>query len=108
MHYFDLEDPEHLNRLTDAKLALEPLEGLIVIDEIQRSPELFPLLRVLTDRERPKQRYLIPVTTTSRGHDRHQRPAQVPACAIRARLGNETTSVNAIVPIAASPMNAYS
>ena len=59
VHYFDLEDPEHLNRLTDPRLALESLEGLIVIDEIQRSPELFPLLRVLIDRERPKQRYLI-------------------------------------------------
>ena len=59
VHYFDLEDPEHLNRLTDPRLALESLEGLIVIDEIQRSPELFPLLRVLVDRERPKQRYLI-------------------------------------------------
>ena len=59
VHYFDLEDPEHLNRLSDAKLALESLEGLIVIDEIQRIPELFPLLRVLVDRDRPKQRYLI-------------------------------------------------
>ena len=59
VHYFDLEDPEHLNRLADPKLALEPLEGLIVIDEIQRSPELFPLLRVLIDRKPPGQRYLI-------------------------------------------------
>ena len=59
VHYFDLEDPEHLSRLTDPKLALESLEGLIVIDEIQRRPELFPLLRVLIDRDRPKQRYLI-------------------------------------------------
>ena len=59
VHYFDLEDPEHLSRLTDPRLALESLEGLIVIDEIQRRPELFPLLRVLIDRNRPKQRYLI-------------------------------------------------
>ena len=58
-HYFDLEDPEHLNRLADAKLALEPLTGLIVIDEVQRAPELFPLLRVLIDRHRARQRYLI-------------------------------------------------
>ena len=57
MHYFDLEDAEHLGRLADPKLTLESLEGLIVIDEIQRSPELFPLLRVLIDRERPKQRF---------------------------------------------------
>ena len=34
-HYFDLEDPEHLNQLSDPKLALAPLQGLIVIDEIQ-------------------------------------------------------------------------
>ena len=44
-HYSDLDDPEHLNRLADPQLALEPLEGLIVIDEIQRNPELFPLAR---------------------------------------------------------------
>jgi len=59
IHYFDLENPEHLNRLSEPKLALSPLEGLIVIDEIQRIPELFPLLRVLIDRKPRKQRYLI-------------------------------------------------
>ena len=59
VHYFDLEDPEHLNRLADAKLTLAPLTGLIVIDEIQRLPELFPLLRVLIDRPDCNQRYLI-------------------------------------------------
>ena len=59
VHYFDLEDPEHLNRLTDAKLALAPLDGLVVIDEVQRRPELFPLLRVLIDRRPRTQRYLI-------------------------------------------------
>lgn len=59
VHYFDLEDPEHLNRLSDPRLALDPLEGLIVIDEVQRLPELFPLLRVLIDRRPCKQQYLI-------------------------------------------------
>ena len=59
VHYFDLEDPEHLNRLSDPRLALDPLEGLIVIDEVQRQPELFPLLRVLIDRRPRKQQYLI-------------------------------------------------
>ena len=59
VHYFDLEDPDHLNRLADPRLALDPLEGLIVIDEIQRTPELFPLLRVLVDRRPRRQRYLI-------------------------------------------------
>lgn len=58
IHTFDLEDPVDLSRLQTPKLALEPLEGLIVIDEIQRIPELFQLLRVLVDRN-PKQHYLI-------------------------------------------------
>lgn len=59
VHYFDLEDPDDLGRLSDPKLALEGLEGLVVIDEIQRIPELFPLLRVLVDRRPLRQRYLI-------------------------------------------------
>jgi len=50
INYFDLEDPISLARLDDPKLALESLKGLVVIDEIQRKPELFPLLRVLADR----------------------------------------------------------
>ena len=59
VHYFDLEDPEHLNRLSDPRLTLAPLEGLIVIDEVQRLPELFPLLRVLIDRRPRRQQYLV-------------------------------------------------
>ena len=59
VHYFDLEDPNDLSRLTDARLALDHLRGLIVIDEIQRRPDLFPLLRVLVDRKMPPQRYLV-------------------------------------------------
>ncbi|MCY3839703.1 MAG: ATP-binding protein [Gammaproteobacteria bacterium] len=59
VHYFDLEDPEDLARLDDARLTLSPLRGLVVIDEIQRRPELFPLLRVLVDRRTPSQRYLV-------------------------------------------------
>ena len=43
VHYFDLEDPRSLARLNEPVLALEPLEGLVVIDEVQRKPELFPL-----------------------------------------------------------------
>jgi len=56
--FFDLENPEDLARLDNPQLALEPLEGLIVIDEIQRKPELFPLLRYLVDTN-PGQKYLI-------------------------------------------------
>jgi len=57
-HYFDLESPRDLAALDHPQLALENLEGLIVIDEIQRKPDLFPLLRHLVD-SRPSQRYLI-------------------------------------------------
>lgn len=49
--YFDLEDPASEARLQDPKLALEPLRGLVVIDEVQRRPDLMPLLRVLLDRD---------------------------------------------------------
>ncbi len=53
-HWFDLEDPDDRARLQEPKLALAPLRGLIVLDEIQLVPELFGLLRVLADRpERP-------------------------------------------------------
>lgn len=52
--FFDLEDPEDAARLASPKLALAPLRGLVVLDEIQRRPELFEVLRVLADRpERP-------------------------------------------------------
>ena len=51
---FDLEDPADLARLSDAKLALADLKGLVVIDEIQRQPDIFPVLRVLADR-RPRR-----------------------------------------------------
>jgi len=46
-NYFDLEDPVSLARLEEPKTAMEGLQGLIVIDEVQRRPELFPILRVL-------------------------------------------------------------
>lgn len=59
LNYFDLEDPASLTRLNDPKLALESLEGLVVIDEIQRKPELFPFLRVLTDRTENPATFLL-------------------------------------------------
>ena len=58
VHRFDLEDPRDLAKLDQPMLALAGLQGLIVINEIQRRPELFPLLRVLVDRQ-PKTKYLI-------------------------------------------------
>jgi predicted AAA+ superfamily ATPase len=57
--YFDLEDPEHLARLQNPKLALEKLRGLVVVDEIQRRPDLFPLLRVLADRQPLPAQFLV-------------------------------------------------
>ena len=57
-HYFDLENPRDLAMLDQPQLTLEPLQGLIIIDEIQRVPELFPLLRYLVDKNE-NQKYLI-------------------------------------------------
>ncbi|MDD5476504.1 MAG: ATP-binding protein [Syntrophales bacterium] len=56
---FDLEDPTHLARLDSPKLALEGLRGLVVIDEVQRAPGLFEVLRVLADRRDNPARFLI-------------------------------------------------
>ena len=58
-HRFDLEDDRDLARLADPFLALEPLRGLIVLDEVQRRPHLFPALRVLADRPRTPARFLL-------------------------------------------------
>ncbi len=59
LNYFDLEDPAQLERLATPKLALERLAGLVVIDEVQHRPALFPILRVLVDRENNPARFLI-------------------------------------------------
>ncbi len=59
VNYFDLEDPASLARLDEPMTALRPLKGLVVIDEIQRRPDLFPVLRVLADRRRIPARFLI-------------------------------------------------
>lgn len=59
LNYFDLEDPQSLARLTEPDLALRPLKKLVVIDEIQHRPNLFPLLRVLADRSPLPARFLI-------------------------------------------------
>ena len=56
---FDLEDPTDERRLADPKLALEPLRGLVVIDEVQRSEGLFRLLRVLVDRPANSAQFLV-------------------------------------------------
>ena len=58
-NYFDLEDPVSLVRLEEPRTSLEPLEGLVVIDEVQRRPDLFPVMRVLADRSPGRARFLI-------------------------------------------------
>ena len=57
--FFDLEDPVDIQRLSAPLQALKELSGLVVIDEIQRKPELFELLRVLVDRPGQKIRFLL-------------------------------------------------
>jgi predicted AAA+ superfamily ATPase len=57
--FFDLEDPRDRAQLEQGTMALERLRGLIVLDEIQRRPDLFPVLRVLADRPRTPARLLV-------------------------------------------------
>ena len=58
-NYFDLEDPSSLPRLDEPMIALQGLKGLVVIDEVQRKPDLFTVLRVLADRTPLTARFLI-------------------------------------------------
>ncbi len=51
VHYFDLEDLRDLERLRDPLRALEGLQGLIILDEVQERPDLFSSLRVLVDQK---------------------------------------------------------
>jgi len=57
--FFDLEDPADRAALQNPMLALGPLRGLVVLDEIQRAPEVFPALRVLLDRPDIPARFLL-------------------------------------------------
>jgi len=63
-NYFDLESPRSAARLTEPLTALEALQGTIVIDEVQRRPDLFPVLRVLAD-ERPTRRRILVLGSSS-------------------------------------------
>jgi predicted AAA+ superfamily ATPase len=59
-HFFDLENPLDLARLENPMLTLSQLpDKLIIIDEIQRAPELFPVIRVLIDEKQKKQKFLV-------------------------------------------------
>jgi predicted AAA+ superfamily ATPase len=57
--FYDLENPEDMARLSDPMRALKRLKGLVIIDEIQRYPNLFPVLRVLVDRHNHPARFLV-------------------------------------------------
>ncbi len=57
--YFDLEDPVIAQLMDNPMTALQSLRGLVVIDEAQRQPRLFPVLRVLADRENQPATFLI-------------------------------------------------
>lgn len=59
LNYLDLEDPVALARLDEPMTALSRLRGVVVIDEVQRRPDLFPVLRVLADRRPLRARFLI-------------------------------------------------
>lgn len=58
-HFFDLEDPACPVQPDTARLVLQDLEGLVVIDEVQRQPDLFSLIRVLADRQPTPARFLL-------------------------------------------------
>ncbi len=57
--FFDLESPSNASRLAAPMTALAPLRGLVVIDEAQLQPALFPVLRVLADRRPMPARFLL-------------------------------------------------
>lgn len=59
VNYFDLENPLDLARLTEPMTALDSLRGLVVIDEVQLRPDLFPVLRVLADRASAPATFLV-------------------------------------------------
>jgi len=57
--YFDLESQPDVQRLQNPELVLSSLQGVVILDEIQRMPELFSVLRVLVDRSKRQVRFLI-------------------------------------------------
>ncbi len=57
--YYDLENPDDAARLQNPLRELEHRKGLIVLDEIQRKPDLLPVLRVLADRKPLPAKFLL-------------------------------------------------
>ena len=58
-NYFDLETPDGAAKLAEPYTGLKDLKGLVVIDEAQRNPAIFPILRVLADRRPIRTRFLL-------------------------------------------------
>ena len=58
-NYFDLEDPVVAELMENPMTLLSELRGLVVVDEAQRAPRLFPVLRVLADRQGNPATFLI-------------------------------------------------
>ncbi len=58
-HFLDLESPSDRTKLQNPELYLSNIPGLVIIDEIQQMPELFPVLRVLSDKVQNNGRFLI-------------------------------------------------
>ncbi len=59
VHFFDLESPADLARLSNPEMVLRPLTGLVILDEVQRRSDLFQVLRVLADRKPTSAHFLI-------------------------------------------------
>jgi predicted AAA+ superfamily ATPase len=57
--YFDLESQPDVRRLQNPEMMLGALEGFVVLDEAQKMPELFSVLRVLVDRPQNRARFII-------------------------------------------------
>jgi predicted AAA+ superfamily ATPase len=57
--FLDLENPADLAVLAEPMQALADFRGLVVLDEVQRRPDLFPVLRVLADRKPRPARFLV-------------------------------------------------
>src|SRR5690606_8752207 len=87
-NYFDLEDPFSRARLDEPRTALAPLRGLVVLDEIQRRPDLFPLLRELADRPGQPAQFLVIASTA--GSLLRQDPASVTGHMQRIDIGGLT------------------
>ena len=107
--FFDLENPDDLARLAEPTLRPGALQGLVVIDEIQRRPDLFPVLRVLDRSPAETRRFLVLGSASPICYDRRPRPwpAGSSTTASKAsrwrRSGNETSTGSGYVAGSPAP-----